>query len=329
MAEPSSTFSESWYRIANQRISLSPGVQVRRQSFRGQRWIVIENPLSNQFYRIRPEAYEFVARLRTDKTVEQVWQECLARFPDTAPGQEAVIQLLSQLYFANLLQYSQATDSSQLFERHRKTRQRDLRSKFLNVMFMRFPLLDPDDFLVKTLPFIGRLISPFGAILWTFVVGIGLKVVLDNFSALKDQTQSVLAPSNLFLLYAGMVLVKTFHEFGHAYFCRKFGGEVHVMGVMLMIFTPVPYMDATSSWGFRSRWRRMLVGAAGMIVELFIAAIAAVVWAYTAPGTVHNLMYNIMFVASVSTLIFNINPLLRYDGYYMLSDFLEIPNLYQ
>lgn len=329
MAESSPTFSESWYRIANQRIALRPGIQVRRQSFRGERWIVIENPLSNQFYRLRPEAYEFVARLRPDKTVEEVWRECLARFPDTAPGQESVIQLLSQLYFANLLQYNLASDSAQLFERHKRTRQRDLKSKFLNVMFMRFPLLDPDQFLVRTLPLVGRLISPFGALLWLAMVGFGLKVAIDHFPQLKDQSQGVLAPGNLFLLYAGLVFVKTVHEFGHAYFCRRFGGEVHVMGVMLMIFTPIPYMDATSSWGFRNRWHRVLVGAAGMIVELFVASIAAVIWANTGPGNLHNLAYNIMFVASVSTLVFNVNPLLRYDGYYILSDLLEIPNLSQ
>jgi len=329
MAEASPTFSESWYRIAQQRIFLRPGVNVRRQSFRGQRWIVIENPLSNQFYRIHPEAYEFVARLRADKTVEEVWRECLARFPDTAPGQEQVIQLLSQLYFANLLHYNLATDSAKLFERHKKTRQRDLKSKFLNIMFMRFPLLDPDQWLVRAMPVVGKLISPFGALLWMVMVGIGLKVVLDHFPALKDQSQGVLAPNNLFLLYAGLVFVKTVHEFGHAFFCRKFGGEVHVMGIMLMIFTPIPYMDATSSWGFRNRWHRVLVGAAGMIVELFVAAIAALVWAYSGPGNIHNLAYNIMFVASVSTLVFNVNPLLRYDGYYILSDVLEIPNLYQ
>src|SRR3954469_3472885 len=92
-----STFSESWYRVANQRICLRPGIVARRQNYRGERWIVLENPFSNQFFRLRPEAYEFVARLRPDRTVEQVWEECLSRFPDHAPGQEAAIQLLSQL----------------------------------------------------------------------------------------------------------------------------------------------------------------------------------------------------------------------------------------
>src|SRR6187401_3018727 len=116
---PSATFSESWYRVSKQYLALRPGVITRRQNYRGERWIVLENPFSNQFFRLRPEAYEFVARLRPDRTVEEVWQECLARFPDSAPGQEAVIQLLSQLYFSNLLQYDTAADAAQLFERYK------------------------------------------------------------------------------------------------------------------------------------------------------------------------------------------------------------------
>src|SRR2546426_6131767 len=149
MSEAPATFSESWYRIANQRICLRPGVRTRKHNYRGERWIVLENPFSNQFFRMRPAAYEFIARLRPDRTVQQAWQECLDRFPDEAPGQEAVIQLLSQLYFANLLQYDSATDSAQLFERFKKRRQRELTARFLNLMFMRFPLLDPDVFVVR------------------------------------------------------------------------------------------------------------------------------------------------------------------------------------
>lgn len=323
------TFSESWYRVANQKICLRPVVKTRRQNFRGERWIVLENPFSNQYFRLRPVAYEFVSRLRPDRTVEEAWSQCMERFPDEAPSQEAVIQLLSQLYFANLLQYDLAADSAQLFERYKKRKQREIGFQFLNIMFMRFPLLDPDRFLVRTLPFVGKLISPFGALIWVIVVGLGLKMAADNFGDLRLQSEGVMAAGNLFLLYIGMVMVKALHEFGHAYFCRKFGGEVHVMGVMLMIFTPMPYVDATSSWSFRERWKRVLVGSAGMIVEVFFAAIAAFVWSKTAPGIVHSLAYNIMFIASVSTVVFNINPLMRFDGYYILSDLLEIPNLNQ
>ena len=250
-------------------------------------------------------------------------------FPDAAPSQEAAIQLLAQLYFANLLQYDLAADSAQLFERYKKRRQRELGFRFLNIMFMKFPLLDPDRFLVRTLPLVGKFISPFGAVLWLLVVGFGLQCAVQNFASLRAQGEGILAPGNLVLLYLGMIAVKTLHEFGHAYFCRRYGGEVHVMGVMLMIFTPMPYVDATSSWSFRERWKRVLVGMAGMITEIFFAAIAAFIWSRTGPGVVHSLAYNVMFVASVSTVLFNINPLMRFDGYYILSDLLEIPNLNQ
>src|SRR5579863_1627819 len=329
MAEPLATFSESWYRIANQKIHLRADVIVRRQSYRGERWIVLQNPFSNQYFRLRPGAYEFVARLRPERTVQEVWQECVSRFPDEAPGQEAVIQLLSQLYFANLLHYREAADTAQLFERYKKRKQHEMTSRLLNLMFMRFPLLDPDQFIVKTLPFFGKLISRAGGILWLIVISLAIKTVIDNFAALRVQGQGLLAPGNLPLLYLSLIFIKGIHEFGHAYFCRKFGGEVHVMGILLMIFTPVPYVDASSSWGLRNRWHRVLVGSAGMIVELFVAAMATFVWAKTGPGTVNSIAYNVMFIASVSTVIFNANPLLRFDGYYILSDLLEIPNLSQ
>lgn len=329
MADASATFSESWYRIAGKHVYLRTGVRVQRQSYRGERWIVLQNPFSNQYFRLRPAAYEFVARLSPNCTVQEAWQQCVNRFPDEAPGQEAVLQLLSQLYYANLLHYPDAADSAQLFQRWKRRSQREMSARLLNLMFLRFPLLDPDRFLVATLPVVGKFISKFGAVLWLAVVGFAIKVVMDNFGALKLQGQGILAPSNLPLLYLALIGIKTVHEFGHAYFCRKFGGEVHVMGILLMIFTPVPYVDASSSWGLRNRWHRVLVGAAGMIVEVFVAAIATFVWAKTGAGTLNSLAYNVMFIASVSTIVFNANPLLRFDGYYILSDFLEIPNLSQ
>jgi len=297
------------------------------QRFRGEKWYIFNDPFNNSFFRVRPQAYDFLIRLTPSRTVEEIWEDCLARNPDSAPGQEDVLQLLTQLYYANLLYTEQSSDSQALFERFRKRKQKEIQSRFLSIMFMRIPLLDPNRFLTRILPLIKRLLSPLGALVWFLVVGLAIKTVVDHFDMASQQAQGILAPGNLFLLYAGMVLIKSLHELGHALVCRRFGGEVHTMGVMLLVFTPLPYMDATSSWAFRNRWERAFVGAAGMITELFVAGIFTVVWAYTGQGTLHSLSYNIMFIASVSTLVFNGNPLLRFDGYYILSDLLDIPNL--
>ncbi len=174
-----------------------------------------------------------------------------------------------------------------------------------------------------------QLISPFGALLWILVVGFGLKIVVENFSGLRVQGEGILATNNLFLLYISTVVIKALHEFGHAYFCRRFGGEVHVMGVMLMIFTPMPFVDATSSWSFRERWKRVLVGAAGHDRGIIFRRHRRVRLGEDRPGHRPHLAYNIMFVASVSTVIFNVNPLMRFDGYYIYPTCWEIPNLSQ
>lgn len=329
MATAQHTFSESWYRIADKRLSLRPYAEVHRQYFRGEKWFVVHDPFNNQFYRLRPAAYQFVARLRPNRTVQDVWHECIDKFPDTAPGQEEVIRLLSQLYHANLLQYEEASDSASLFERHKKRQRRETRAKLLSIMFMRFPLFDPDPALKRFMPLARLVISPWGAILWIAVVSLAIKVAVENLGALGEQAQGVLAPGNLPLLYLGLILIKAAHEFGHSFVCRRYGGQVHTMGIMLLIFTPLPYMDASSAWAFRNKWKRAFVGGAGMIVEVFGAALATLIWARTAPGTLHSLAYNMMFIASVSTVLFNANPLLRFDGYYILSDMLDIPNLHQ
>ena len=328
MAEPGKLFHESWYRVADQHISLRRDVVVRRQVLRGERWYVLQNPLSNQFYRLRPGAYDFVARLSSG-TVEEVWKQAQARDPEGAPGQGEVIELLAQLYHANLLHYGLAPNSQKLFERRSEKKQRVLKASLKSIMFFRIPLFDPDALLRRLLPMIRLLISPVGAALWLVVVALGAKVAVEGFSELRVQSQGVMAPANLFLLYVSLVIVKTIHEFGHAFAVRRFGGEVHTMGVMFLIFSPLPYMDASSAWAFRSKGQRVFVGASGMVFEVFVAACALLVWANTGAGVLHALAYNLVFIASVSTVLFNINPLLRFDGYYILSDLFDIPNLHQ
>jgi putative peptide zinc metalloprotease protein len=322
------TFSESWHRVAGLRISLIPTVDIQKQYFRGEEWYILNNPFNNQFFRLRPEAYLFIARLNSYRSVENVWNECLERFPDNAPGQEDVIQLLTQLYNANLLYFHSRPDTSQIFKRYQQRQQKQLQSKLMSILFMRLPLFDPDTILARFQPVWRLLISPLGAMIWLTVVFFAIKIFIDHRYEAFNQVQGILSPDNIFFLYVALVIIKTLHEIAHAIVCRRFGGEVHTLGVMLLVFTPLPYMDATSSWTFRNRWHRVYVGTAGILMEIFIAALAVFAWANTGQGTMNALFYNIMFIASVSTLLFNANPLLRFDGYYILSDLVDIPNLH-
>lgn len=324
-----SQYSESWFRLAGQRVALRPHVRVLRQRFRGERWFVLHDPFTNQFFRLRPAAWDFVARLGLDRTIDAVWNEAVERDPLEAPGQEEALRLLAQLYNANLLHSTIAPDTARLFDRYKKRRQRETRQLLQNIMFARIPLLDPDRFLQAIMPVARRIFSLGGFLVWLVVVVAAVKVAIDHAGELKLQGQGILAYGNLFWLYVALVVAKLIHEFGHAVACRRYGGEVHTMGVMFLLFTPVPYVDVTSSWSFRDRSQRAVVGAAGMYAELFIAALATFVWGATGPGILNSVMFNLMFVASVSTILFNGNPLLRFDGYYILSDLLDIPNLHQ
>ncbi|MFH1498657.1 MAG: biotin/lipoyl-binding protein [Verrucomicrobiota bacterium] len=321
-------FSESWHRVAGQKLRLRPSVSIRRQTFRGERWHVAQDGFTNQFFRFREEAYDFVARLDGTRTVDEIWTDCVRRRPETAPGQGEVVSLLAQLYQANLLMGDTPADTARLFERHQKRRRQQDVAQLFGIFFLRIRLFDPDRLLNRTWPALRWLGTKPAAVGWVLLLLSSLTVVFGNWDRAMDQSQSVLAPGNLLLLYAAFTVAKLIHEFGHAYAVKAFGGEVHTMGVMLLVFTPVPYVDATAAWAFPERWKRVIVGCAGMIPELAYAAIAAFVWAATGPGTLNSLAYNTMVVASVSTLLFNLNPLLRFDGYYILSDLADSPNLH-
>jgi len=329
------TFSESWYRVAELSPRLRATVQVHRQHYRGRMWHVIQDPSSNQFFRLNEAAYRFVALLDGRKNVAEVWRICQDQLGDSAPTQGEAIQLLGQLYTSNLLHAELPPDAEGLFKRHQKRVRREVQGYLMNLLFIRIPLLDPDNFLNAWVSAVSWLFTWFGFVLWLGLIGTGLYFVIEKWSDLYKGADKVLDAENLPFLYLSFVLVKVVHEFGHAFMCKVFGkrtgtgGEVHVMGVMFLVFTPMPYVDASSAWAFRSRRQRILVGAGGMIVELAVAAVAAIVWYYTGESTVNKIAYNVMFIASVSTILFNANPLLRYDGYYMLSDILEIPNLAQ
>ncbi len=335
MAVERPTFHEAWYRVAGLRPRLLSGVRVHRQHFRGQPWYILENPANDQYSRISEEGYRFIGLLNGRRTVSDVWRICNEQLGDRAPTQGEAIQLLGQLHAANLLYVELAPDSEALFTRYRKRVTREVQNYLMNLLFLRIPLLDPNRFLDHWVGILGRLFSWVGLVLWLALVGTGVYFVIGDAADLISQSSDVLNPENLVFLYLTFTVIKIIHEFSHAFACKRFGrlngsgGEVHKMGVMFLVLFPLPYVDASSAWAFRNKWHRAIVGMAGVMAELALASIAAVVWAYTSTGTPHIIAYNVIFVASVSTVLFNGNPLLRFDAYYVLTDLIEIPNLVQ
>ncbi len=334
MSADRSTFSESWYRVSELTPSLLPAVKVHRQHYRGVRWYVLQAPSDNRYFRLSDAAYHFMALLDGRRTINTVWRICMDQFGDDAPTQNEVIQLLTQLHASNLLQGNLAPNAEILLKRHRNRFWREARSAWGNLFFIRIPLWDPDGLLDRWSPLVGKLFSVQGLVAWVGILITGCWSLGGHAEALTSKAAGVLDPGNLPLLYMAIVIVKLFHEMGHGFACKHFGrqtgsgGEVHQMGVSFLFFTPLPYVDATSAWSLRDKWHRIVISASGMLVELAVAALAALLWVRTADGsTVNAIAYNIMLIASVSSLAFNGNPFLRYDAYYILLDLLEIPNL--
>ncbi|HEX2958609.1 MAG TPA: hypothetical protein VHO70_17365, partial [Chitinispirillaceae bacterium] len=219
-------FHDSWYRIAEQRITLRPSVRIKRQFFRGELWFVLHDPYTNQFFRFPPEVYEFIARLSQGRSVNEIWNELVTHMPECAPTQGNIINVLAQLYQANLIHSDLSPDSKRLFERYEKRENKKRQMLLLNLLFARIPVYDPDALLKKSLPLIRILFGPAGLVLWSVIIGAGLKSFFDNFNLALQQSQGILAPSNLILLYAAIACVKLIHEFGHGAAVRRFGGEV-------------------------------------------------------------------------------------------------------
>src|SRR5436190_16404080 len=340
MANLRPTFHESWYRVADLRAKLRPGAQISRQYYRGERWYVVRDPAGNQFHRLSDPAYRFVGLLDGTRSVEEAWDLCGGQLADDSPTQPEVIQILSHLFSANLIDADVTPDATVLLRRHKQLNKRKFQNRLMNVMFPRIPLWDPDRFLVRWMPLAKLALSKFGALVWLAVVVTAAVMLVPHWGAsagshslqeaAKDAINIRQDPVNLVLLWGTFVFIKLIHELGHAFSCRRFGGECHELGIMFLVFIPTPYVDASSAWQFPNKWHRIFVGAGGMIVELFFASLCAFVWVSVEPHTLlGRLTFNAMLVASVTTVIFNANPLLRYDGYYILSDFLEIPNLRQ
>jgi putative peptide zinc metalloprotease protein len=323
-----SIHSPLWHLAEKLKPRLREDCAIERHVIRGTVWHVVRDRFSTKVHRLSPAAYGVLMRMDGTRTFDQIWRDVVARFGEDAPSQDQILHTASELYAANLLQSDAAVDESDLAERGRKEREHLPLANLKNPMLIRIPLIDPDRFLDAT----AHLVSPFcnllGGALWLAAVAwLGVQMAEHWHELTEDIADRVLAAQSLVTLVLIYPLLKILHELGHAYAAKLAGAEVHEMGIMMLTLLPAPYVDASASAVVPEKWKRALVAAAGMMVELSVASIAMLVWLNAEPGLLRSIAYDTVLIASVSTLIFNGNPLLRFDAYYIFCDLLELPNL--
>ncbi|NIR31420.1 MAG: HlyD family efflux transporter periplasmic adaptor subunit [Gammaproteobacteria bacterium] len=323
-----SVFNPFWYRVAGLKPRLRSHAQIHRHHYRGQPWYVLQDHSSGRHHRFTPAAHAVIGLMDGKRTVHEIWETAAQRLVEDAPTQTETIQILARLHAADLLQCDVSPDTAEVFERHERQRGTQRRKHFSNPLSIRFPLLDPEGVLEGLAPLSHWLFSWLGALLWIGVVASGATLAAVHWDDLTHNlTDRLLSVQNLLLLWLTYPVIKAIHELAHGLAIKVRGGEVHEAGIMLLVFMPVPYVEASASSSFPYKTHRMLVGAAGIGAELFLAALALFVWLNVEPGIVHTVAYNTMLIGGISTLFFNGNPLLRFDGYYVLADAVEIPNL--
>lgn len=320
--------STIWYRVAALTPRLRPHVRVGRHRYRGQSWYVLHDPATGRIHRFTPAAWMLIGRFDGSRTVDELWQGIAETHDAEAPSQDEVIRLLSQLHQNDLIQYRASPDIAELLDRYNRQSRQLLKQNVTNPVSFRIPLWDPDAFLARTLPWVRPLTGWAGLILWAAVVLAGLATAVVNWDRFTHNIgDQLFSAQTLVIAAVAYPLIKAFHELAHGYLAKSRGGDIRETGIMLLVFFPVPYVDASSAGAFPSKWDRAAVAAGGIFAETFVAAVAMLVWASVEPGMVSAVAYNLVLIGGLSTLIVNGNPLLKFDGYYVLSDLIESPNL--
>lgn len=306
---------------------LRADLRISEQVYEGKTYFVVKDPITLRYYRMERQEYFLAKQLDGEHTAAQLTGLFNKQFPDEATSEESVVRfanLLGQLGFLQL-----PGEKSLLAIEAQRARKK---TQWLNVLsrgmlWFRVPVIDPDRLLVKLVRPLRFIWTPWFGMLSLGVVALALFCFTINLDRASGKMPNFFTPHNLLLFWISFVLMKTIHEFGHGLTCRNYGGEVHEMGLLMIVFMPYFYCDVTDAWMIPRKWPKVLITAAGIYVEVILAAIAAIVWSLTQPGLINQWAFNMMILGSISTLLFNANPLLKYDGYYALADIMEIPNL--
>ncbi len=325
-----SLISPHWYRVAKLQPKLQHQVRIHRHDYRGLIWYLLENTTTGRSHRFNPAAYQFIGMLDGKRSVQEIFDAICERLDEFAPGQQEIIDLMSRLYDADLLKSGASADTEELFERQARQRTNTLKQRFANPVALRFPLWDPEDFLNRHFAKVGWMFTKGFALVWLCVLTYACLQAAQNWTEISYHFGvNALSPYNLLLMVILYPPIKFIHELGHAFSAKLEGGEVHEMGINFLLFMPIPYVNVSTATHFRSHYKRMLVSAAGILVEAFLAALGLLLFLAAEPGLVQSIGFNIFLIGGISSLFFNGNPLLKYDGYYVLADALAIPNLYQ
>ncbi|WP_306151258.1 PqqD family peptide modification chaperone [Roseovarius sp. MMSF_3281] len=323
-------FSDRWYRVADLAPRLRDGLRIERQRIGGLVFYVLSDPLTGRTHRVDPAGALFLRFLNGRRSVADIWDELMDRLESEAPSQEDVVDLLAALHHADLLDSHEAPDLAELAERRGKQDRALLRQNVMGPMSFRIPLFDPDALIRATLPLVRPLVSAAGFVAWLVLITWAGAGALAEWQTLSSAFADMVWTASSFAIIAvTYVLMKILHEFGHGWTARRFGTPVHEFGIMFLVFMPVPYVDASASAALPSRWQRAAVALAGIVVETTLAALAFFLWRDMEPGPLRAALYNVMLIGGISTLFVNGNPLLKFDGYFVFSDVIGVPNLAQ
>jgi putative peptide zinc metalloprotease protein len=309
---------------------LDPQAHVERVLYRRQIWHVLVRADGSRSFRLNAPAYAFVGRCNGQLSVQRLWDLLLTELKDDAPTQDELLQLLARLHAVALVSFDRRPDfglPSMSTAAAGDEKAQSVRSAN-SLLSFRIPIDRPDRWLNRLSSRTSWLFTPTALAVWALVVLFGLLAAVLNAGTLAAHARAWMdTPRMLMLVWLAYPAVKMLHELAHALAVKHWGGKVPEWGITVMMFTPVPYVDASAASAFPKPSQRAVVSAAGIMVELFLAALALAIGLNAQPGSTRDLAFAIFFIGTVSTLLVNGNPLLRFDGYYVLTDALELPNL--
>jgi putative peptide zinc metalloprotease protein len=312
------------------KVKLRPDLIVQPQFYEGMTHYVIKDPIALKYFRFKVEEYFLLQQFDGKQTLQEVKRVFERKYRPQTITVDDLLRFASQLHEAGIALIDSPDQAKALVRRHKKNKWKKIWQFFANILYIKIPVVDPEKMLSGMYPYFRWIYTSWFI---AFSVGMMLAALIlvgsqyQTFSARLPDFQSFFNWHTIVYFWCSLAIIKVIHEFGHGLTAKHFGGEVHEMGMLFLVLTPALYCDVTDSWLLPSKWKRIWISAAGIYVECFLASIATFVWWNTEQGLWNSLSMATMFICSVNTIMFNANPLLRYDGYYVMSDWLEIPNL--